>query len=435
MRARWALGIGAALSLWGAGTLEARTWHVLADGTGDAPTVQAAIDSASHGDVVLVGPGRYLENLNLRGKRIHLKSEMGPQATILDGSGVVAPTVACRSGETNETIIEGFTITGGRGTENGRWGGGINCLDAWPVIRGNVIRGNHVESGGGGITFGDVGISGNVTIVEDNVIEENVSVRNGGGIDIGSACVIRRNVIRRNRTEEGDGGGVYQGSNDTNIHILDNVFIDNVAADKGGGLHLGTNSFFASPREIEVARNLFVGNEAHGKDVGVRIRICRGGAIFASGVFWIHHNTILFNAADTPFVSPSAAAVCLSNGDEEKLFEHNLVYGNDGGGVAGSVASGSGSAALSWNLIFNNPGGDSLSVENDFTFTLQENIFEDPLLCTDDETTDGSVAVNSPALLHPAGPIGAVAEPGCEAIVPVLPTTWGNLKIRFSSEN
>ena len=64
----------------------ARTWHILNDGTGDAPTVQAGIDSSAVGDTVLVGPGTYLENINFNGKDIVLKGEMGPDLTILDGS-------------------------------------------------------------------------------------------------------------------------------------------------------------------------------------------------------------------------------------------------------------------------------------------------------------------------------------------------------------
>ena len=35
----------------------ARTWNVLANTLGDAPTVQAGIDSAASGDTVLVHPG------------------------------------------------------------------------------------------------------------------------------------------------------------------------------------------------------------------------------------------------------------------------------------------------------------------------------------------------------------------------------------------
>ena len=37
----------------------ARTWNVNTAGTGDVPTIQAAIDSAGAGDEIVVAPGRY----------------------------------------------------------------------------------------------------------------------------------------------------------------------------------------------------------------------------------------------------------------------------------------------------------------------------------------------------------------------------------------
>lgn len=68
----------------------ARTWYVLPDGSGDAPTIQAAIDSCGDYDTVLVAAGMYLIDsgagtYSLDG--LCLLGEDGAENTILDAGG------------------------------------------------------------------------------------------------------------------------------------------------------------------------------------------------------------------------------------------------------------------------------------------------------------------------------------------------------------
>ena len=71
-------------------SLPARTITVSITGPKDFATIQEAIDAAEQGDTVLVGPGEYqlAESLSFRGKDIALKSQEGPEDTILN-RGVV----------------------------------------------------------------------------------------------------------------------------------------------------------------------------------------------------------------------------------------------------------------------------------------------------------------------------------------------------------
>jgi hypothetical protein len=62
----------------------------------DQPTIQSAINGATNGDMVLVAPGTYFENINFGGKAINVTSESGPQATIIDG-GNANPVVTFTS--------------------------------------------------------------------------------------------------------------------------------------------------------------------------------------------------------------------------------------------------------------------------------------------------------------------------------------------------
>jgi parallel beta-helix repeat protein len=228
----------------------------------DRPTIQSAINVAAFGDTVLVAPGTYVENINFGGKAITVRSESGPEVTIIDGRNADS-VLSFTSGEGRDSVLNGFTLQNGRTS----LGGGIKVQGSSPTITNNVIRNNHACTGAGiGINFGsplirlnsiagnrisdcfEVGGGGGIGIVGptsaeilDNVISDNTS-SNGGGINLSVAGtpIIKRNIIKGNNTLSfGQGGGIYIIS-DSNPLIVQNLITGN-QAHTGGGLYL-TNS-------------------------------------------------------------------------------------------------------------------------------------------------------------------------------------------------
>jgi Right handed beta helix region/Dockerin type I domain len=98
----------------------AKTYNVFVDGSGDAATIQAAIDSAINGDTVLIWPGTYLgegnNDLRTNGKGIVVRGKYGPDSTIIDCEGFRAFYMDMYSDEDSNTVLEGLTITN---AENG----------------------------------------------------------------------------------------------------------------------------------------------------------------------------------------------------------------------------------------------------------------------------------------------------------------------------
>jgi parallel beta-helix repeat protein/predicted outer membrane repeat protein len=238
----------------------------------DQPTIQAGIDESVDGDIVLVDPGTYVENIDFDGKAITVGSLYHTtqdtsfiSQTIIDGNGS-GSVVTFENEEDSTAVLTGFTITNGY-VSSGNHGGGIYCYSSNPSLKNVKISDNIASRYGGGIycwnsspSLMSVAITGNSTFgadshgggiscwdnsspsLENVTISGNYSSNYGGGL----SCKINSNPILKNVTISDNfaydyGGGIYcPGS----TLILQNVIIsDNSANYRGGGVYF----YYSSP--------------------------------------------------------------------------------------------------------------------------------------------------------------------------------------------
>lgn len=396
----------------------ARTWHISVDGGGDAPTVQAGIDSAAIGDTVLVAPGEYTERIDFSGKDIVVRSKAGPEVTILNQRGRMGSVVVFQSGESRAAVLEGFTVTRGTGEpatgpNTSKWGGGIYIFTAEPVVRGNIIEDNEANAWGGGlISAGQTDLG---PLLERNVFQDNHAGINGGGIGLQNG-VIRENVIADNTCGDGDGAGVWIWTyNTVDVVIEDNLIRNNRAGDHGGGIYSGLISGAATV----IIQNSVVSNNWAG---GRAATGTAGGGIWLSGLgqATLRQNTVVFNESPGTAAAPGGG-ISIERG--VATIELNIIADNLGGG--GIHCDPRVEAVIRNNLAWENVGGHGIGPCEGWELE-NGNVVADPMLC-DPGAGEYRVASISAALSHPAGPLGAYSEPGCDT-VPVQPTSWGRIK-------
>ena len=267
--------LGGAFVFNGECTLD-NIWHVEPDGSGEALTLQAGIDAAFDGDIVLAAPGTYQgdgnRDLDFRGKSITVISEKsysspGASPSIVDCQGSYSNQhrgFYFQSGEDTNSILDGFIIENGFYSRGGgiycdtltapliqnniiRYcmseydGNGIYCYYSSPTITGNDIRNNSYYFGGGCADGGGISCRSSSPSITDNIIRYNGACSNGGGIFCydGSSPHIEGNTIESNSASYGSGGGVaFENSSGT---MINNTIVDN-GAEGGGGIYCADSS-------------------------------------------------------------------------------------------------------------------------------------------------------------------------------------------------
>ena len=360
--------LGSLLGLLCAAGSDARTWNVRLDGTGDAPTIQAAIDSATSGDSVLVASGVYDENLDTRGKGLSLIGAAGPDATIVDG-GRRERVLTFTSGlVTGLTLRNGLSEYGGAGI----WIRGPNST----VFRNNIVENNVAgiewDTGGGGGIYIDGFANG--VLIESNIIRDNLATAAGGGIfDAGPSPQFVLNEIRNN------------------------VISGNSCLNFGGGIAL-----FAAV----VSGNLVLDN--HSERAGAGIAADLGGL---PPVGEIRNNTIVKNRAGS-----QGAGLLVTGGDP--LISNNIIAWN---GPGGGIVYGGTREPTCNDLWANDVDAVGWSGMGNGNFSA------DPLFCNP-EVQNYSLFRNSPCLptANPACGLVGAFDAGCT--VSVKAATWTLVK-------
>lgn len=285
----------------------------------DYLTIQQALNAADADDVVVVGPGRYVENIVFPEVPVVLMSSHGPERTIVDGSQA-GPVVFIGGSATRQTILSGFTITNGNG--GGHGAGGVWVSGGRPIITGNLITGNAGSCQGGGVT-----LSFSAALLYRNVIADNDASSSGGGgggggggIGIGGnpcpdfscgAEIIGNRIVGNILDNCASGGGVFVNSGGR-VRLIGNVIAGNSVTWSGGAFSAMNGT------EALIENNLIVANRA-GKSAG---------GLHLGTLTHLVNNTIVNN------FSPDASAILLSEVPGNARIANNLVSGSGEAGGA-----------------------------------------------------------------------------------------------------
>lgn len=373
-------------------TVLAATWTVKPDGSGDSPSIKAAILAASNGDVILLTDGTFSgaanRDFSYDKKAITIESVNGPAATIIDCGGLKGARFVRR--ETETSVLRGVTIVNGAPaiechpgspliencviTAAVNWGvlAGVetneillpstprfehctisNCTSAMSTLLGGEIRFNNSIVTGCGNTYG--ALTGFFTATNSQFISNSVGVQFGltanfpsGGSLTGCSFVGNTNTAVIIKVASSPYTVNVSGCHFENNHpaitlengpsaIIDGcTFVSNSASNGGGAIRADSGG------SLTVTNSVFCQNAS-----------TSGAAIYAlQQPCTIIGNTIVYNS------SSPGAALHLVGSLSTGVVDNNLVAFNGHG--PGILCESGANPTLSCNDIFANAGGDAI---------------------------------------------------------------------------
>jgi hypothetical protein len=372
----------------------ATIYSVRPDGSGDFPTIQAAIDAALDDDIIELTEGVFIghgnRDVNYHGKALTVRSHSGnAERCIIDCEGSESdPHTGFHflSGEGPTAVLEGVTIAHGWESPEFPSAGGILCRDgSSPVITACILSANHGSgvfcinhsspvitacafSGNSANTGGGIMcMEGASPTISDCTFTGNVADWTGGGI-WGSASMATVSDCEFSGNSACHGGGLYfrSGSAPT---LTDCLIFSNTATHSSGGIHW---EHFCT---ATITRCTFAGNSAM-RCGGMNVsKFC--GVLARNCTFWGNSATYV-------------GVVCAGVESVLELENTIIAFSTQGEAVGCNEAD----VILTCCDIFGNAGGDWVGFIAG-QLGVDGNISEDPLFC-DSEDWDFRLHEESP---------------------------------------
>ncbi len=209
------------------------------------PTIQAGIDAAVDGDVVLVADGTYRgdgdQDISFRGKAIEVRSENGPKNCRFT-AGSAYRSVAFDEGETRDAVLRGFTFVN-------CGGGAMSVRRSGPTVVNCVFWSNRA-GGGAAVSCYEGSPAFLKCRFEDNAVYSGSGSSDsaGGAVTISESTdatfercqFLRNHAYARSRKRNRAWGGAVRISHSTGTTFTNCLFAGNSADNRGGAIYVNS---------------------------------------------------------------------------------------------------------------------------------------------------------------------------------------------------